>query len=483
MMGESFSLTQKYRPLTFSDVLDQEAIIIVLKNLLKNKKFSSPLMFTGIFGGGKTTLARIFARAVLCKNLTETYEPCNECSSCKAFLDDSNPAYTEIDAASNSGVDDMRKLREDANLKVLGDYDKKVVVIDECHSISAKGNDALLKQLEDNSSDQIYIFCTTAPEKMHKTVRSRCLEFRLNRNSKESIEGRLGYICEQENIPFEAKGLEIIAEMTTPHVRDALKTLDYLSNFGEITEEVASEHYKLVLENEYINLICLLKNNLQGSLKILEGIIMQESIPNIYEGLIRNIINVLKFKNGLDSFRVEDQKVMAEKINEDYGDDLSKVLEELLKRNKYVDQLTLESDIILLNKKLNTTFSEEAEVTTVYVEVPAKIERVVEVTNVVNQVVAPETKAVEPVVEPIPEPVKVEAPKEEEPNLDEAAEVLKRYPTYSPKLAMMMAKSKQKNISSTDKATVELKEKAKDLKQSLPRSEIRDFIDSKIKRK
>jgi len=305
-MGESFSLTQKYRPITFNDVLDQDAIITVLKNLLKNQKFGSPLMFTGIYGGGKTTLARLFARAVLCKNLTEAGEPCNECSSCKAFLEDSNPAYNEIDAASNSGVDDIRKLREEASFKVLGDYDRKVVVIDECHSISAKGNDALLKQLEDNNTDQVYVFCTTAPEKMHKTVRSRCLEFNLNKNSKGSIATRLKEICENEDFAYEEEALNIVASMTTPHVRDAIKTLEYLSNFGEITENIASEHYNLMLENEYLNIISLLKTNLMGSLQILDNLIMQENVPNIYEGIIRNALGILKLKNGINVFRTEE---------------------------------------------------------------------------------------------------------------------------------------------------------------------------------
>jgi len=484
-MGESFSLTQKYRPNTFSDVLDQDAIITVLKNLLKNQKFSSALMFTGFFGGGKTTLARIFARAVLCKNLTEDCEPCNECSSCLSFLDDSNPAYNEIDAASNSGVDDIRKIREEANFKVLGDFDRKVVAIDECHSISTKGNDALLKQLEDNTTDQVYIFCTTAPEKMHKTVRSRCLEFNLNRNSKESISTRLKDICEKEKFNYEEEGLSIIASMTTPHVRDAIKTLEYLSNFGEITEDIASEHYKLVLENEYLNLVSLLKTNLNGSLQILDNLIMQESVPNIYEGVIRNVIGILKLKNGINVFRTEEQQDLATTISDSYQDDLSKVLEDLLKRNKYVDQLTLESDIIILNKKLNTTFSEEVHVEKVYVEVPTStvVEKIIEV-----QAPAPKIEEVQVVgetkpVEEVPVTPKVpEAPVESQKELDETAQVLKRYPTYSPKLAMMMAKSKQNNSSLSDKATVELKQRAKDMKTSLPRSEIRDFIETRTKR-
>jgi len=481
-MGESFSLTQKYRPNTFSDVLDQDAIITVLKNILKNKKFSSPLMFTGIYGGGKTTLARIFARAVLCKNLTEDCEPCNECSSCKSFLEDSNPAYNEIDAASNSGVDDIRKLREEANFKVLGDFDRKVVAIDECHSISTKGNDALLKQLEDNTTDQVYLFCTTEPEKMHKTVRSRCLEFHLNRNSKESISVRLKDICVKESFSYEEAGIDIIASMTTPHVRDSIKILEYLSNFGEITEETASEHYKLVLENEYLNLISLLKTNLTGTLQILDNVLTQENVPKIYEGIIRNVIGILKFKNGMNIFRTDEQKDLAEVIAANYQDDLSKILEDLLKRNKYVDQLTLESDIIILNKKLNTTFSEEVHVEKVYVEVPTTtiVEKTIEVQAPTLETTPP--PVAEKVVEPVKEPIAIEEAKPSKTELDETAAVFKRYPTYSPKLAMMMAKSKQINSSLSDKATVELKQRAKDMKTSLPKSEIRDFIENRTKR-
>lgn len=486
-MGESLSLTQKYRPIKFSDVLDQDAIIVVLKNLLLNKKFSSPLMFTGIYGGGKTTLARIFARAVLCKNLTEQGEPCNTCSSCKSFLDDSNPAYTEIDAASNSGVDDIRKLKEDAHFKVLGDYDRKVVVIDECHSISAKGNDALLKQLEDNKTDQIYIFCTTAPEKMHPTVRSRCLEFKLHKNSKESILNKLKSICIEENIKYELEGLNIIASMTAPHVRDSLKALEYLSNFGEVTEEVSSNHYRLVLENEYLNLISLLKTNLSSALTVLSNIFLQESVSNIYEGIIRNIINVLKLKNGVNCFRTEEQADLANSIFDNYRDDLPKILESLLKRNKYVDQLTLESDIIIISKKLNTSFAEESSVEKVYVEVPS--DKVVEV-NSTKIAEVPKMEVTENKIIPnfetketIEEVKKVDQPVDQPiEDLNETEAIMKRYPTYSTKLAMMMAKSKQKTKIEFDKETVELKSKAKDVKTSLPRSEIKDFIEKKIKR-
>jgi len=462
--------------MTFGDVLDQKVIITILKNLLKNQKYSSPLMFTGIYGGGKTTLARIFARAVLCKNLTENNEPCNSCFSCKAFLDNANPAYNEIDAASNSGVDDVRKLKEEANFKVLGDYTRKVVVIDECHSISSKGNDALLKQLEDNTTDQIYIFCTTAPEKMHKTVRSRCLEFSLNLNSKESILTRLKHICKEEKFISEEDGLNIIATMSAPHVRDAIKTLEYISNFGTITNKIVSEHFKLNLENEYLRLVSLLKTNLTESFQILDNMIMQENISNIYEGILRNIIGILKLQNGINVFKTEEQKRLAVDIYNRYKDDLSKILENLLKRNKYVDRLTLESDLIILNKKLNTSFIEKTMIEKKYITTPAPLE----------DISISETKKIEEDISTKEEKLEInEKPtlenKIDNDELDKTTAVLKRYPTYSPKLAMMMAKSKQNNCSIMDQATVELKKKAKDLKKSLPRSEIRDFIELRKK--
>ena len=156
-------------------------------------------------------------------------------------------------------------------------------------------------------------------------------------------------------------------------------------------------------------------------------------------------------------------------------------MEDLLKRNKYVDQLTLESDIIILNKKLNTTFAEETHIEKVYVEVPTKVVERVEVASVAQpepQPTSPEVTAGQ-VISPSPEPIVIA---EEPENLDETNAILKRYPTYSPKLAMMMAKSKKNNSSVTDTATVELKKRAKDLKKPLPRSEIRDFIDNRTKR-
>ncbi|MDB4330313.1 ATP-binding protein [bacterium] len=445
------TLAQKYRPLIFKDVLDQESIITVLKNILKNKNFSSPFMFTGLYGGGKTTLARIFARAIMCESITEDFEPCNQCSSCKSFLEESNLSYTEIDAASNSGVDKIRKLREDANFKSLGTSERKVVVIDESQSISTQGNEALLKQLEDSSSKQVYIFCTTAPEKMLDTVRSRCFEFPLSKISKSSISERLEEICKKEKIQFDKDALDLIAGICSPHVRDSLKQLDFLSNFGKVDRYVVFDHFKLNLRTEYLGIIFNLKDNLLKSIDLAKSVSLENDIPSIYEGLLKTIIDCQKLSLGLDNFKNEEQSNLANKIIKIYKINLLKLLEELLKRNRYVDSLILESDLILLHSKLKNGF----------------------VNLEISEVQVIETK------EEIKEIKKVEEIKvEESMDLEGTSKVLKRYKSYPESLAILMDKGK-KSSSLKNGSAVELKQRVRDYKRNLDKDEIKTFLEKK----
>lgn len=461
-MGHNLPFDRKYRPVTFSDVLDQEDTVKVLKNLIKNKKFSSPIMFTGIFGGGKTTLARIFARTVLCESVTENLEPCNECPSCLSFLKDSNLAYVEIDAASNSGVDSIRKLREEANLKVLGNSERKVVVIDECHSISKQGNEALLKQLEDNNTNQVYVLCTTNPQNMLETVRSRCLEFPIHKNTPESILGRLAYICGQEEIQFEKSALEIIASETCPHVRNSLKSLDLLSNFGDITDDSVIKHFNLSLNTDILKFLSLVKTDLSKSLEKIAEIASKNDIARIYEAIIRNVVSTCKLKYGVNEFRNSEQKELASKLVETFTqEDLNNFLEELLKRNKYVDKLTLESDVILLNHKLNNSF----------------VRKVVEVTRTVieNPIAEKETSVCEELKD---ESIDEEVIEPENSELDGTAITANRYKSYPPQLAMMFEKSKKQSSVKSDKP-VELNQSVRDFKGNIPKADIKNYLKSK----
>jgi len=404
-----------------------------------------PFMFSGCFGTGKTSLARIFGRAILCENIAPDFEPCNKCKSCKSFLEGTNPAYMEIDAASYGGVDDIRKLKEESNFNVLGGYDKRVLVIDECHSITKMGNEALLKQLEDIIGNQIYIFCTTSPENMHDAVRSRCFEFNLNQISKDSIFSRLKLICNEENISYSENALKIIANVNAPHMRDALKHLDYLSNFGEISDDIVFNHFQLLSQLDFLKLIFNLKDNFLESDKILQKIILKQSVPDIYEGLANSLIKVYKLKIGLNDFNNEEESLWGEKILNLLNENIPRILDFILARNRYVDTLTLESDLIILNKKLNgfsVNFDVVENNTPVIVN---KIEK------------SQDNKIIE--------------------NPDKTLEILKRYKSYSEPLAVMMDRSKNSN-SLKSKQTVELK-KVKDFKHNVSKNEIKNFIDSK----
>jgi DNA polymerase III subunit gamma/tau len=474
-MLSNSTLAQKYRPLTFKDVLDQEAIITVLKNILKNKKFFSPFMFSGIYGGGKTTLARIFARAIMCSNLTEDHEPCNECSSCKSFLEGTNLAYTEIDAASNSGVDQIRKLRDQASIKVLGESSFKVTVIDECHSITTQGNEALLKQLEDGHENQVYIFCTTAPEKMLETVRSRCFEFTLNKIKPSSISTRLEEICHKEGILYDKSALNTISEICSPHVRDSVKNLDFLSNFGKISDSIVFDHFNLDLNTKYLKIILDLKNNISNSLALTKDILQKTNTFNIYEGLIQSIIKIEKMVLGINEFKNLEQEKLAHTIYDTYQDSLSLILEELLKRNKYADSLVLESDLIILGKKMTLGFgyisniknqlSKDNKISTL--DSTSAEENISK--KEINEVVPNLDTSSE--AEPINDkPLEIE--------LEKTSKILNRYKSYPETLALMMDKGKKSSSIKTS-PTVQLNQTVKDFKKNLDTDELKQYINTK----
>lgn len=454
-------LTKKYRPLNFKDVVGQETAIIILKSILKKGDFFSPFMFTGIYGGGKTTLARILARAILCEAITEDCEPCNRCASCISFLKNANLSYEEIDAASNSGVDKIRQLRDSSYYKSLGMSDKKVVVIDECHSISSQGNEALLKQLEDNDGRQIYIFCTTSPEKMLDTVRSRCFEFSIQQVSPEVIAGHLKYICEQERITHDQDSLQIISEQCFPHIRDCIKELDYLSNLGKVTKEITFDYFKINTRTDYLKIIYNLKFNIKEAISLLKKTSISNDPTKIYQGLISVSIDILKFNLGMDNFKTKEQKALAIKIFNNYSHNMPTILTYFLSRNKYSDYLTLESDLFILSSNLNSTYLSNPlpppspiidEIETVEITVEPPTEHLIEETIISN--------------------------KESIEDLDDTAKVLKRYKSYPEHLALLMDKGK-KCSSIKSVSTVELKQKVKDFKRNLDRDEIKTFLDNK----
>ncbi|WP_300278664.1 DNA polymerase III subunit gamma/tau [Peptacetobacter sp.] len=225
------ALYREYRPQKFSDVVGQEHIVRTLKNEIISGNIAHAYMFSGTRGTGKTTAAKIFARAVNCLNPKDG-EPCNECESCRAIINDSTVDIFEIDAASNNSVDDVREIRE--SVKYTPTNSKyKVYIIDEAHMLSKGASNALLKTIEEPPEYVVFIFATTEPNKMIPTVLSRCQRFDFKRITIEEMKDRMRYICSKEGVEVEEDALSVIARNSQGALRDALSILDRCILFGE----------------------------------------------------------------------------------------------------------------------------------------------------------------------------------------------------------------------------------------------------------
>lgn len=244
------ALYRKYRPSNFDDVVGQDVIVTTLKNSIINKTFTHAYMFFGPRGTGKTTISKIFARAVNCSNPTES-GPCNKCDNCIHSMEKECVDIIEIDAASNNGVDEIRELKSKISL-VPAELKYKVYIIDEVHMLSIGAFNALLKTLEEPPEHAIFILATTDPQKVPETIISRCQCFSFKRISENSIVNRLKSIVEKENILIKSKVLNEIASFCDGGMRDALGLLDKLSSYTDkkITEESFAELNGIITKDE-----------------------------------------------------------------------------------------------------------------------------------------------------------------------------------------------------------------------------------------
>ena len=292
------ALYRVYRPKTFEDVVGQEHIVKTLKNQIKNNNIGHAYLFSGTRGTGKTSTAKIFARAVNCLNAINE-EPCNECEICVDTLNDNIMDIVEIDAASNNSVDDIRELRE--SVKYTPSKAKyKVYIIDEVHMLSQGAFNALLKTLEEPPSYVIFILATTEPHKIPATILSRCQRFDFKRVSSKDIASRMAYICEKENIQAEEKALSLIARNSQGALRDALSILDQCMSFGneKIEYNDVIELLGTVNIDELFELSqAIIGEDTKKSLQILnEFIIWGKDIRNLINDLIDHFRNLMVCK-------------------------------------------------------------------------------------------------------------------------------------------------------------------------------------------
>ena len=225
----STALYRKYRPDNFDNIIGQNQVIDVLRNQIKENKISHAYIFSGVRGTGKTSTAKVFAKAVNCMNYTDEKGICNECNSCINNQMDT----VEIDAASNNSVDNIRALKDTIMYQPnFGKY--KVYIIDEVHMLSTGAFNALLKTLEEPPSHVIFILATTELNKIPATILSRCQKFEFKKVSKEDIKLRLRYILESENIEYNDEAIDHIADMSDGGLRDAISMLDQVASYGKI---------------------------------------------------------------------------------------------------------------------------------------------------------------------------------------------------------------------------------------------------------
>ena len=252
---------RKYRPKFFREVIGQDVPVRVLKNAIKNNRVSHAYLFAGPRGVGKTTIARILAKALNCKNPSDG-EPCGKCEHCVEIDKGIFPDLIEMDAASNRGIDDIRGLKEAVNYKpIKGKY--KVYIIDEAHMLTKEAFNALLKTLEEPPPNTVFVLCTTEYDKILPTILSRCQRIIFSKVSQENVVKYLKEICSKENIEYEEEALKVLAVASEGCMRDAASLLDQASVYGEgkVTKEVVENFLGILSRGVVIDFLKKLLNS------------------------------------------------------------------------------------------------------------------------------------------------------------------------------------------------------------------------------
>lgn len=247
---------RKYRPMRFTDVVGQEQVSETLKKALSSGKLAQSFLFCGPRGVGKTTCARILAKAINCEHPSAEFEPCNECNSCQSFSQNASFNIFELDAASNNSVDDIRVLVDQVRFAPqAGKY--KVYIIDEVHMLSQGAFNAFLKTLEEPPSYAIFILATTEKHKIIPTILSRCQIFDFKRITNQDIVKQLQFIAEKENIETEETALHVIAEKADGGMRDALSLFDKIVSFagGKVTYQDVIHNLNILDYDYYFKVV------------------------------------------------------------------------------------------------------------------------------------------------------------------------------------------------------------------------------------
>ena len=277
-----FALYRSERPETFEEMIGQKHIVKILQNQLRTGTVNQAYLFTGIRGTGKTTTARILAKALNCTGDGEQL-PCGKCENCKAIRDGKYMDVIEIDAASNNKVDDIRSLIDSVYYPpVLGKY--KIYIIDEVHMLTDSAENAFLKTLEEPPEYVVFILATTDPEKVKPTIRSRCMTLNFKRVSENELTEGMAAICSRKNVNITEQALRMIARSSDGSVRDALSTLEQCISAGDdpVTEELVTEYTGNAGRDFYLRLTeNVFRQNMNGAMEVIDQAIRSGADPKI----------------------------------------------------------------------------------------------------------------------------------------------------------------------------------------------------------
>ena len=318
------ALYRKFRPVKFDELVGQEHITKTIKNQIISDRVGHAYLFNGGRGTGKTTIAKILARAVNCLN-PQDGEPCNECEICKAALDGSLTDIVEMDAASNNSVEDVREIREAVNfLPTKAKY--RVYIIDEVHMLSTGAFNALLKTLEEPPKHVKFLLATTEPQKIPATILSRCQRFDFKRISNEDIIKRLKIVCNESKISISEEALNLIATLAEGGMRDALSILERCNQDGEDKiDENKIRDLVGIPQITYVKQIVesIIKSDVTNALNVVENVLKEgKDINNLIWETIKYSKDILLYKSTgkVDTYNkqeIQDIQVLSEKATKD----------------------------------------------------------------------------------------------------------------------------------------------------------------------
>ena len=361
------AIYREFRPKDFTRVVGQNHIVEILKNQIKTGNLGHAYLFSGIRGTGKTSCAKIFARAVNCLNPIDG-NPCNECENCKMILNDKALEVVEMDAASNRRIDDIRELKEKVIYPPqLVKY--KVYIIDEAHMITNEGFNALLKILEEPPKHLIFILATTEIDKLPDTIISRCQRFEFKRIDNLNIVQNINYILKNLNVEIESDGVNLISELSSGAMRDALSLLDQVVATGKekITVEDINECLGLVNLNMLFEFSkSILNSSKNETIEIFRNLVKNGKTPyNIIVDLVkhfRNIILVKSIEKSLTSLNDVEYKRYLEHANKFTIEELIFILENLLETEDKMKKSDMQNALAeLLIIKINSFKKEKSE--------------------------------------------------------------------------------------------------------------------------